>query len=77
MIEPISENIKISINACMLETTLFDDDDIEPRSVEKYQHRAYWPKWKDAIPIELVSLTKQKGIWVRSANVPECKAYWT
>ena len=25
MIEPISENNKISINACMLETTLFDD----------------------------------------------------
>ena len=25
MIELISENIKISINACMLETTLFDD----------------------------------------------------
>ena len=25
MIEPISENNKISINACMLETTLVDD----------------------------------------------------
>ena len=56
---------------------IIEHDDIEPRSVDKYQRRAYWPKWKDAIPIELVSLTKQKGIWVRSANVPKCKAYWT
>jgi len=56
---------------------IIEHDDIEPRSVEKYQRRAYWPKWKDAIPIELVSLTKQKGIWVRSATVPKCKAYWT
>ena len=57
---------------------IIEQDNIEPRSVEKYQRRAYWPKWKYAIPIELVSLTKQKkGIWVRSANVPKCKAYWT
>ena len=32
---------------------------IEPRSVEKYQRRAYWPKWKEAMPIELESLTKK------------------
>ena len=43
--------------ACARE--FIEDDDIELRSVEKCQRRAYWTKWKDAIQIKLDSLTKR------------------
>ena len=43
--------------ACARE--FIENDDIEPRSVEECQRRAYWPKWKDAIQVELDSLTKR------------------
>ena len=44
--------------ACARE--FIENDDIEPRSVEECQRRAYWPKWKDAIQVELdYSLTKR------------------
>ena len=36
-----------------------ENDDIEPRSVEECQRRAYWPKWKNAIQVELDSPTKR------------------
>lgn len=37
---------------------LIETDDIEPRSIEECQHKSNWPKWKDAIQVELDSLTK-------------------
>ena len=44
--------------ACARE--FIENDDIEPRSVEECQRRVYWPKWKDAIQVELdYSLTKR------------------
>ena len=35
-------------------------DDVEPHFVAEYQQRTDWPKWKDAIQVELDSLTKHK-----------------
>ena len=43
--------------ACARE--FIENDDIEPRSVEECQRRVYWPKWKNAIQVELDSLTKR------------------
>ena len=39
---------------------IIEHDDIEPRSVEKCQQRADWPKWKESIQVELDSLTKRQ-----------------
>ena len=35
-----------------------NDEDPESRNVEEYRHRNDWPKWKEAIQVELNSLTK-------------------
>ena len=35
-------------------------DDLEPRSVEECRQRIDWPKWKDAIQVELNSLSKRE-----------------
>ena len=43
----------------LVHKSFIENDDIELCSVEKYQRRAYWPKWKYAIQIELDSLTKR------------------
>ena len=37
-----------------------NDEDPEPRNVEECRHRNDWPKWKEAMQIELNSLTKQE-----------------
>ncbi len=39
---------------------LIEHDDIEPRSVRECERRADWPKWKEAIQVELDSLTKRQ-----------------
>ena len=39
---------------------IIEHDDIEPRFVEECQQRADWPKWKEAIQVELDSLTKRQ-----------------
>ena len=36
------------------------DEDLEPRSVNECRQRNDWPKWKDAIQAELVSLEKRE-----------------
>jgi hypothetical protein len=43
----------------LVHESLIENDDIEPRSVEKFQRRVHWPEWKDAIQVELDSLTKR------------------
>ena len=35
-----------------------DNEDLEPKSVEECRQRDDWPKWKDAIEVELNSLSK-------------------
>ena len=37
-----------------------NDKDLEPRNVEECQHRNDWTKWKEAIQVELNSLTKRE-----------------
>ncbi|RVW14192.1 Copia protein [Vitis vinifera] len=37
-----------------------NDEDPEPRNVEECRHRNDWPKWKEAIQVELNSLTKRE-----------------
>ena len=37
-----------------------NDEDPEPRNVEECRHRNDWPKWKEAIQLELNSLTKRE-----------------
>ena len=37
-----------------------ENEDHEPRSVEECKKRQYWPKWKDAIQVEVDSLKKGK-----------------
>ena len=34
------------------------DEDFEPKSIHECTHRNDWPKWKDAIQVELASLEK-------------------
>ncbi|PRQ59184.1 putative RNA-directed DNA polymerase [Rosa chinensis] len=41
-------------------TEIITSDDVEPRSVDECQRRDDWPKWKEAIQVELDSLTKRK-----------------
>jgi hypothetical protein len=41
-------------------TEIINSDDIEPRSVDECQRRDNWQKWKEAIQVELDSLTKRK-----------------
>lgn len=41
-------------------TEIITSDDIEPHSVDECQRRDDWPKWKEAIQVELDSLTKRK-----------------
>ncbi|KAK9942246.1 hypothetical protein M0R45_007922 [Rubus argutus] len=40
-------------------TEIITSDDIEPYSVDEYQRRDDWPKWKETIQAELDSLTKR------------------
>ena len=35
-------------------------EDFEPKSVEECRHRNDWPKWRDAIQLELNSLGKRE-----------------
>ena len=35
-------------------------DDLEPRSIEECRQKIDWPKWKDAIQVELNSLSKRE-----------------
>ena len=35
------------------------DEDMEPRSVNECRQRNDWPKWKEAIQVELTSLEKR------------------
>ena len=37
-----------------------DNEDLEPKSVEECRQRDDWPKWKDAIKVELNSLSKHE-----------------
>ena len=37
-----------------------ENEDLEPKSIEKCMNRKYWPKWKDEINKELNSLTQRK-----------------
>ena len=37
-----------------------NDEDQEPQTVDECQKRNDWPKWKEAIQIELNSLAKQE-----------------
>ena len=53
----------------LVHKSFIEDDDIELCSVEKYQRRAYWPKWKYAIQIELDSLTK-RTVFEPGAPIP-------
>ena len=41
-------------------TEIISSDDIEPRSVDDCQRRVDWPKWKEAIQVELDSLAKRR-----------------
>ena len=36
------------------------DDDFEPKSVDECRQRNDWPKWKEAIQVELKSLEKRE-----------------
>ena len=53
----VIDNIFIFI---MASDIIRNDEDSEPRNVEECRHKNDWPKWKDAIQIELNSLTKQE-----------------
>jgi hypothetical protein len=44
----------------MVATEIIISDDVEPHSVDECQRRDDWPKWKQAIQVELDSLTKRK-----------------
>ena len=35
-----------------------NNEDLKPQNVEEYRHRNDWPKWKEAIQVELNSLKK-------------------
>ncbi|KAK9910978.1 hypothetical protein M0R45_034910 [Rubus argutus] len=52
-IDPSHEIIRI------MATEIITNDDIEPYSVDEYQRRDDWPKWKEIIQVELDSLTKR------------------
>ena len=39
---------------------IIDDDEIEPFSIAECQRRVDWPKWKEAIQVELDSLAKRQ-----------------
>ena len=51
----------------------YENNDIEPRSINECQQRNDWPKWKEAIQVELNSLKKTWCIWTYSTNTKECK----
>ena len=53
----------------LVRESFIENDDIELRSVEKFQRRVYWPKWKDAIQVELDSLTK-RTVFEPGAPIP-------
>ena len=38
----------------------YENEDLEPMSMEECRHREDWPKWKEAIDCELKSLAKRK-----------------
>ena len=50
--DAFSYNVAVEIND--------ESDDLEPRSVEECRQRNDWPKWKDAIQVELNSLSKRE-----------------
>ncbi|KAL5703065.1 hypothetical protein ACHQM5_028201 [Ranunculus cassubicifolius] len=52
---------------------IIESDDIEPRSVEECQRRADWPKWKEAIQVELDSLAKRKVFGLVAPTPPDIK----
>ena len=37
-----------------------NDEDPEPRNVKECRHKNDWPKWKEAMQVELNSLTNEK-----------------
>ena len=39
---------------------VYDENDVEPRTVDECRQRKDWPKWKDAIQTELKSLEKRE-----------------
>jgi hypothetical protein len=39
---------------------LKDNEDLEPTLVKECCHRSDWPKWKDAIQLELNSIAKHE-----------------
>ncbi|KAM2222834.1 hypothetical protein ACFXTI_016937 [Malus domestica] len=45
--------------AFVVATEIILSDDIEPRSVDECKQRQDWPKWKDAIQVELNSLERR------------------
>ena len=46
------------------------DEDLEPRSVNECRQRNDWPKWKEAIQVELTSLEKRE-VFGSIARTPE------
>ena len=41
-------------------TEILNDDDFEPRTMAECKQRHDWPKWEEAIQIELASLAKRQ-----------------
>ena len=37
-----------------------NNEDLKPQNVEEYRHRNDWPKWKEAIQVELNLLKNEK-----------------
>jgi len=54
-----NEIIIDDIYVFLVATEIITSDDIEPYSVDEYQRRDDWPKWKETIQAELDSLTKR------------------
>ena len=53
-----------------------NDEDPEPRTVEECRHRNDWPKWKEAMQIELNSLTKQEVFGPVVQTPEDVKPVW-
>ena len=50
--------IKIILFFAFQVASIRNGEDPKPQNVEEYRHRNDWPKWKEAIQVELNSLKK-------------------
>ncbi|XP_075096297.1 uncharacterized protein LOC142174409 [Nicotiana tabacum] len=54
------DNEKESSPRLKLVEVMQQDGDLEPKSIDECRRRNEWPKWKDAIQVELASLEKHE-----------------